>query len=166
MSTVAQNPIQTLKDVSKAISSCDPSNNGKNCSCTDPSYIYTNQCKLGSLSQGTSTRTKCYYGSTPTGSSGPESSISSSLASKASLRLSVKPGNTERQFFTSTNNNSPTVSGSNPIYPASLLFCADPTGSGGTTLSTPSLSYSTTNNQFTEWNTSTKNIQSFNLGFD
>lgn len=165
MSTVAQNPIQTLKDVSKAISSCDPSN-GTNCSCTDPSYIYTNQCKLGSLSQGTSIRTKCYYGSTPTGSSGPESSISSSLASKASLRLSVKPGIGDRQFFTSTNNTSPNVSGSQPSYPASLLFCADPTGLGGTTSSTPELSYSTTNNTFTNWGSSIKNTQSFNLGFD
>lgn len=165
MSTVAQNPIQTLRDVSSAISSCDPST-GNNCSCTDPSYIYTNPCKIGSRSQGTNTRTKCYYGSIPTGSSGPESSVSSSLASKASLRLSVKPGTGDRQFFTSTNNNSPSVSGSQPIYPASLLFCADPTGLGGTTLSTPNLSYSTTNNAFTNWDSSTKNNQSFNLGFD
>ena len=168
-----KNPMTDLFNIIPVLTGCDPTKTPSNCSCTDPSFGYSNPCTLSSDSstapKGNSARTKCYYGKSST--TGIANSTGGGLAQKANKQFTVKPSNTERQPFTNKNNVSQidTTSAAFPSYPTSLLFCADPGETAGSALptsDTPELSY--TNNKFANWTTSQTgkgNSKNTNLGF-
>jgi hypothetical protein len=170
--TYKKNPIQDLYNIVPLLTQCDPTKTPSNCSCTDPSYGYSKPCTLSSTSanapKGNSVRSKCYY--TQPVNQGLAKSTGGSLAQKANKQFSVKPGNTDRQFFTQPSSvTQPNTSiGAATTYPTSLLFCAYPeedATSAAPTNPTQALSYDKASGFGTSWNTSTENKTSNNLGF-
>ena len=153
-------PFDDLMSILPNIRDCDTNSN--NCTCVDPSYNYGQKCTPHGI--GNDKRTKnCTFGKT--GNNQRENSVGGVKEEDADKYSYTVGTTTGRASF----NQKDTNLGSQP---PSLLFCSNPTGTGGTALPTKTKSQITPGTNGTidsgEWKTSSvgNDTTQTNLGFD
>ena len=176
--TSAHNPMSYLSNVSPILQACgngDKQYDGKGnvdttatgeCTCTDPSYQYSNTCKIQSLNNHTG-RTRCAFKTG--GGDRINPSYGGPLQQVQGLTYNITPnGGGSTPFYKRT----AAVSGITENvtkYPSSLLFCANPaTGNASPNLPTNNITTDASGGlNATKWSKSNPNTgTSANIGFE
>ena len=180
--TSAHNPMSYLSNVSPILQACgngdkpyDPSGNVDTtstgaCTCTDPSYQYSNICKIQGLSNP-SGRSRCAFKAPTQGGPGINPSYGGSFAQVQNLTYNITPNGGGSTAFRSRTANAPGITGTLDKYPSSLLFCANPaTGDASPNLPTnnitPGASGGLNVSQWTKSNPNTSKTPQTNIGFE
>ena len=121
-------PYNFFYDTVPLLKACTTTNqnqaNKRNCTCTDPSWIYQHPCKLKEHPGDNTGRTKCYFGNQPETQPGPVASDNGNFVKKG-----IKSGATYT-IGTTTSLNQPYWNEESPIapslgkYPLPALVCS------------------------------------------
>ena len=154
-----KNVFDDLLDIIPIVKDCNADK--AKCLCTDPSYLYKNKCSIKPRNTDHTGRSQCSYGKT--GDNQLENSVSGNLKNSDKYNYTVGT-TTGRASFNQTSNDFRS-------QPASLLFCSNPTGTGGTALPTKTKSQIDPGTNGTieagEWNAPSVGTDTqTNLGFD
>ena len=174
MGVHVNNPYNYFYNVAPNLKSCGKGGNA-NCTCSDPSWIYTKPCKLNNQADSS---TQCYFvnpDNQAPGSSGPVPSNNGSFTTdglKGGYTYTIGTTNGPNQAFFGSNQPGTTVQGSSAKYPLPALVCAtqgiQSNPSAQPTPPKPNIGRSS-NGNFTGWSASTYNQQfkgQSNLGFE
>jgi len=178
--TSAHNPMSYLSNVSPILQACgngdkqydangnvDTTSTG-GCTCTDPSYQYSNICKIQGLNNHPG-RTRCTFKAPAQGGTGINPSFGGSFAHRPNLTYNITPNGGGSTPFYNTSGNAPGITGTLDKYPSSLLFCANPaTGDASPNLPTNNITPGASGGLNTsQWNTKNPNTgTSANIGFE
>ena len=142
--TSAHNPMSYLSNVSPILQACGNGDkqydtNGNvdttlsilpgGCTCTDPSYQYSNICKIQGLSNP-SGRSRCAFKAPTQGGPGINPSFGGSFAQVQNLTYNITPNGGGSTPFYKTSGPASGIPGIVKTYPSSLLFCANPATGG------------------------------------
>lgn len=139
--TSAHNPMSYLSNVSPILQACgngdkkyDPSGNVDTtstgaCTCTDPSYQYSNICKIQGLNNHPG-RTRCTFKAPTQGETGINPSFGGSFAHRPNLTYNITPNGGGSTPFYNTSGPASGITENVKKYPSSLLFCANPATGG------------------------------------
>ena len=178
--TSAQNPMSYLSNVSPILQACgngdkqydgngnvDTTSTG-GCTCTDPSYQYSNICKIQGLNNHPG-RTRCTFKAPTQGGTGINPSFGGSFAHRPNLTYNITPNGGGSTPFYNTSGKVSGITGTVKKYPSSLLFCANPeTGNASPNLPTNNITPGASGGLNTaKWTTSNPNTgATANIGFE
>lgn len=153
-----KNVFDDLLDIIPIVKDCNADKT--KCLCTDPSYLYKNKCSIKPINTDHTGRSQCSYGKT--GDNQAENSVSGNLKNSDKYNYTVGTTTGRASFSKDTSG-----LGSQP---PSLLFCANPTGTGALPTKTKSQITPGTDGSIDsgEWKTSSvgNDTTQTNLGFD
>lgn len=125
------NPYSYFYDTVPLLKSCTANQNqaSRSCTCTDPSWIYQNPCKLKENTGDNSGRTRCYFGNQTQTQSGPVPTNNGSFTKLLKDGATYKIGTTTslNQPYYNSKNSGTFIGGNESLlskYPLPALVCS------------------------------------------